>query len=141
MDAPVGGGLPGRGEQVLRASSPPPASVGQRNADLQYVFGIGGEQDLSERELPHLAGWRDSRPVRVGNGAWLQRQLDVYGELLGAARRLVDQLGDLDPVTRQFLDRGGEYGAAARWRRAGPGNLGDPGRAAGLPVFEADVLG
>ena len=51
-----------------------------RGLDLQIMFGIGGERDLSERELPHLAGWRDSRPVRVGNGAWTQRQLDVYGE-------------------------------------------------------------
>jgi GH15 family glucan-1,4-alpha-glucosidase len=56
------------------------ASQLQDGADLQIMFGIGGEQDLSERELPHLAGWRDSRPVRVGNDAWRQRQLDVYGE-------------------------------------------------------------
>ena len=60
--------------------------------DLQIMFGVGGEHDLTERELAHLAGWRDSRPVRVGNGAWNQRQLDVYGELLGAAHRLVAQL-------------------------------------------------
>jgi len=46
------------------------------------LFGIGGEHDLTERELPHLPGWRGSAPVRVGNGAWRQRQLDVYGELM-----------------------------------------------------------
>jgi alpha,alpha-trehalase len=92
----------------------------QRDADLQIMFGIGGEQDLSERELPHLAGWRGSRPVRVGNGAWLQRQLDVYGELLGAAQRLVDQLGDLDPVTRRFLTAAADT-AAARWRQKDQG--------------------
>jgi alpha,alpha-trehalase len=92
----------------------------QRDADLQIMFGIGGEQDLSERELPHLGGWRGSRPVRVGNGAWLQRQLDVYGELLGAAQRLVDQLGDLDPVTRQFLTAAADT-AAARWRQQDQG--------------------
>src|ERR1700756_1714493 len=61
--------------------------------DLQIMFGVGGERDLSERELPHLAGWRDSRPVRVGNGAWSQRQLDVYGELLRAAQRPGGQPG------------------------------------------------
>ncbi|MFD0502320.1 glycoside hydrolase family 15 protein [Streptomyces chiangmaiensis] len=44
---------------------------------LQIVFGVGGERDLSERELPHLSGWRASRPVRVGNGAWTQTQLDA----------------------------------------------------------------
>ena len=54
------------------------------------MFGIGGERDLTERELPHLEGWRNSAPVRVGNGAWNQRQLDVYGELLSAVYRLSD---------------------------------------------------
>ncbi len=82
--------------------------------DLQIMFGIGGEHDLSERELPDLAGWRDSRPVRVGNQAWRQRQLDVYGELLGAAQRLVEQLGGLDPVTRQFLAAAADA-AASMW--------------------------
>jgi GH15 family glucan-1,4-alpha-glucosidase len=70
---------------------------------LQIMFGVGGEHDLSERELPHLRGWRDSRPVRVGNGAWNQRQIDVYGELLGAAHRLADQLDELDDDTKRFL--------------------------------------
>jgi GH15 family glucan-1,4-alpha-glucosidase len=90
------------------------ASQLRRGADLQIMFGIGGERDLSERELPHLAGWRDSRPVRVGNGAWTQRQLDVYGELLGAAQRLIDRLGKLDPVTQQFLAAAADT-AASRW--------------------------
>jgi GH15 family glucan-1,4-alpha-glucosidase len=63
-----------------------------RGGDLQIMFGIGGERDLSERELPHLVGWRDSAPVRVGNGAWQQRQLDVYGELrLERARAVFDR--------------------------------------------------
>jgi GH15 family glucan-1,4-alpha-glucosidase len=90
------------------------ASQLQRGTDLQIMFGIGGERDLSERELGHLAGWRDSRPVRVGNGAWTQRQLDVYGELLGAAQRLVAQLGRLDPVTQRFLAAAADT-AAVRW--------------------------
>lgn len=75
----------------------------ERGVDMQIMFGIGGEHDLSERELPHLSGWRASRPVRVGNGAWNQRQLDVYGELLNAAYRLQGQLTALDAVTRSFL--------------------------------------
>ncbi len=86
----------------------------RRGADLQIMFGVGGEHDLSERELPHLAGWRDSRPVRVGNAAWNQHQLDVYGELLGAAQRLAGQLGELDPVTQQFLAAAADT-AARRW--------------------------
>ena len=71
-----------------------------RGGDLQIMFGIGGERDLTERELPHLEGWRHSAPVRVGNGAWNQRQLDVYGEL---ARRRVPPLG---PPLRRRLPTG-----------------------------------
>ncbi len=70
-----------------------------RGGDLQIMFGIGGERDLTERELPHLTGWRGSAPVRVGNGAWRQRQLDVYGELLSAVYRLSDRI--FDPVARR----------------------------------------
>ena len=70
---------------------------------LQIMFGIGGEHDLSERVLPQLSGWRQSGPVRVGNGAWNQPQLDVYGELLDAAFRLREQLGEMEPATRKFL--------------------------------------
>jgi alpha,alpha-trehalase len=83
--------------------------------DLQIMFGVGGERDLTERDLAHLTGWRSSRPVRVGNGAWQQRQLDVYGELLGAAHRLADQLGDMDEATQRFLVAAADT-AAARWQ-------------------------
>ena len=87
---------------------------------LQIMFGVGGEHDLTERELPHLEGWRDSRPVRVGNGAWDQAQIDVYGELLGAAHRLADQLGGLDEQTRAFLVACADT-AAQRWREKDQG--------------------
>ncbi len=50
--------------------------------DLQIMYGIRGERDLTERELPHLSGYGDSRPVRIGNGAADQKQLDVFGEVL-----------------------------------------------------------
>jgi alpha,alpha-trehalase len=96
------------------------ASQLQRGLDLQIMFGVGGEHDLSERELPHLAGWRDSRPVRVGNGAWNQRQLDVYGELLAAARRLAEELGEPDLLTRQFLAAAADM-AASRWQEKDQG--------------------
>ena len=55
-----------------------------RARDLQLVYGIGGERRLGESELPTLQGWRGSRPVRVGNAAHAQFQLDVYGELMDA---------------------------------------------------------
>jgi alpha,alpha-trehalase len=85
-----------------------------RGVDLQVMFGILGNRDLTERELPHLAGWRGSAPVRVGNGAWTQRQVDVYGELLAAVYRLRDQISDLDPATRDFLLAVADT-AARRW--------------------------
>jgi alpha,alpha-trehalase len=87
---------------------------------LQIMFGVGGEHDLTERTLPHLSGWRDSRPVRVGNGAWTQQQIDVYGELLGAAHRLADQIGQMDADMRAFLVALADT-AAARWREKDQG--------------------
>ncbi|MEU1465870.1 glycoside hydrolase family 15 protein [Streptomyces sp. NPDC005727] len=85
-----------------------------KERSLQIMFGVGGEHDLSERTLPHLRGWRDSRPVRVGNGAWSQQQIDVYGELLDAAHRLADQLQRIDDDTRRFLIACADT-AAERW--------------------------
>ena len=83
---------------------------------LQIMFGIGGEHDLSERILPQLSGWRGSGPVRVGNGAWAQPQLDVYGELLDAAFQLRHQLGEMEPATREFLAALADA-AASHWQR------------------------
>jgi GH15 family glucan-1,4-alpha-glucosidase len=91
-----------------------------RGLDLQIMFGIGGEHDLSERELPHLSGWRGSAPVRTGNGAWRQRQLDVYGALLDAAYTLREQLGELAEHARRFL-RAAADTAAARWKEKDQG--------------------
>lgn len=108
--------------------------------DLQIMFGVGGERDLTERELPHLEGWRRSVPVRVGNGAWDQRQLDVYGELLSAVYRLSDHVFDnatrrvgplsapvkwgappeLTPATRRFLVESADT-AAQRWQEKDQG--------------------
>jgi GH15 family glucan-1,4-alpha-glucosidase len=88
--------------------------------ELQIMFGVGGERELPERDLAHLPGWRASSPVRVGNGAWNQRQLDVYGELLDAAATLPEYLAELAPETRLFLADAADA-AAARWRSADHG--------------------
>ena len=50
--------------------------------DLQIMYGIGGERDLGESTLDHLGGYGGARPVRIGNGAYSQRQNDVWGALL-----------------------------------------------------------
>jgi GH15 family glucan-1,4-alpha-glucosidase len=96
------------------------ASQVRQGSDLQIMLGVGGEHDLTERELTHLTGWRNSAPVRVGNEAWTQRQLDVYGELLDAACRLPEQLDRLGPATRQFLADLADS-AAARWQEKDQG--------------------
>jgi GH15 family glucan-1,4-alpha-glucosidase len=62
-------------EWLLRATAGDPAT-------LQTMYGVGGERRLTELELNWLVGYEGSRPVRTGNGAHAQLQLDVYGELL-----------------------------------------------------------
>ena len=100
-----------------------------RGLPLGIMFGIGGERDLTERELPHLSGWRDSRPVRVGNDAWQQEQLDVYGALLDAAFTVRAQLVDMHDATRAFLVAAADA-AAARWAEDDQGiwEMRGPGR-------------
>src|ERR671937_736714 len=89
-------------------------------ASLQIMYGIGGEHDLTERELPHLRGWRYSQPVRVGNGAWGQTQLDVYGELLNSLWLYREQLGELHPEIQEFVADLANT-AAHRWRETDAG--------------------
>jgi len=59
----------------------------QQDADglLQPLYGIDGRKDITEVELTHLSGYMNSSPVRLGNGAFEQRQLDLYGAVLDAA--------------------------------------------------------
>ena len=57
---------------------------GDSKWELQIMYGIDGRTDLTEHTLDYLSGWRNSRPVRVGNGAWDQHQNDVWGMLLDA---------------------------------------------------------
>jgi len=117
--------------RVLQALKFQPSGAIVAAATTSLPEGVGGEYDLSERTLSHLSGWRNSRPVRVGDGAWDQQQVDVYGELLGAAHRLVDHLHDLDPQTRSSLGAVADA-AAARWKEKGPGHLGGLGGAPAL---------
>ncbi len=64
-------------EWLLRAIAGDPGQ-------MQIMYGVGGERSLPELELGHLAGFENSRPVRIGNAASAQFQLDVYGEVIDA---------------------------------------------------------
>jgi GH15 family glucan-1,4-alpha-glucosidase len=89
---------------------------------VQIVFGVDGERALHEQRLDHLAGHRGSRPVRIGNAAWRQRQLDALGELLGVAQLLRERLDDFafDPPTARFLVQLAER-AARDWEQPDAG--------------------
>ncbi|KAH9869306.1 hypothetical protein IAQ61_006512 [Plenodomus lingam] len=67
-----------------------------RGSPLPIMFTIWGGTDIPEVELAHLAGYRDSRPVRIGNGAAFHTQLDIYGELMDGIY-LVNRFGQ--PIT------------------------------------------
>jgi GH15 family glucan-1,4-alpha-glucosidase len=71
---------------------------------LRIMYGVEAEHELAERELDHLAGYRDSRPVRVGNGAYAQQQIDVYGDILDLASLYVRLGGELDLQHRRLLE-------------------------------------
>ncbi|MGW4580284.1 glycoside hydrolase family 15 protein [Rhodococcus aetherivorans] len=66
-------------------------------AKIQIMYGIGGERRLTEFELPEIPGYEGSTPVRVGNAASEQFQLDVYGELIGVAFLSTEAVGRVEP--------------------------------------------
>lgn len=91
-----------------------------RPEDLQIMYGIGGERWLPEIELTHLAGHRGSLPVRIGNGAVRQTQLDANGQILEAAFLYHKAGGEITAENWRFL-----AGLAAivcdRWRHPDQG--------------------
>jgi GH15 family glucan-1,4-alpha-glucosidase len=88
---------------------------------IQIMYGVEGERDLTEHSLDHLRGFRGSRPVRVGNEAWKQKQLDVTGEVVYAVHLLRDQLGDeFDGLTAHLVSALADR-AAKSWREPDAG--------------------
>ncbi len=73
-----------------------------QDSNLQLMYSIDGESDLDETELAHLEGYRHSKPVRIGNDAYKQSQLDIYGELMDSIY-LYDKYGE--PVTYDFWEK------------------------------------
>jgi len=91
-----------------------------RPEDLQIMYGVGGERSLPERELEHLAGHRDSAPVRVGNDAVKQLQLDCYGQIIEAAYLYGKAGGELTESNWTFLAGLADI-ACARWQHPDQG--------------------
>ncbi|HEY6189870.1 MAG TPA: glycoside hydrolase family 15 protein [Pyrinomonadaceae bacterium] len=84
--------------------------------ELQIMYRIDGEPHLPERTLDHLEGYRGSRPVRIGNAAFEQKQLDIYGEVIDAAYLCHEHIrrpisADMWEMLRYMADR-----TAERWR-------------------------
>jgi GH15 family glucan-1,4-alpha-glucosidase len=87
---------------------------------LSIMYDVFGRTGLRERELAHLAGYRGSKPVRIGNGAYGQRQLDVYGEVVMAADTVAANGTRLDAIERRML-RGFGATACRLWREPDSG--------------------
>ena len=125
---------------IRLAGRPAVRAGGTGGEPLQIMYRVDGDPDLTEETLEHWEGYRGSYPVRVGNGAADQLQLDIYGEALYA-------LAQGEHIGRAGRLRG-LAGAAAMpglaRRPLGParrGHLGDPRRAQGLHLQPGDVLG
>ncbi len=77
--------------------------------ELKVLYDVYGKLPGPERELASLAGYQGSRPVRIGNGAVNQLQLDIYGEVVDATTLFVREGGQLDRETQRMLCGFGEY--------------------------------
>jgi len=86
-----------------------------RPQDLQIMYGILGDRSLPELELSHLAGHRSSAPVRIGNGAVRQMQLDAYGQILQAGYLYAKAGGSLTSENWRFLAGVADI-VCTRWR-------------------------
>ena len=80
-------------------------STSGRARDLQVMYGLGGERRLTETKIPELEGYMNSKPVRIGNGAYAQFQLDIYGEIMDSAHIFRKFGGAVDADYWEYLRR------------------------------------
>jgi GH15 family glucan-1,4-alpha-glucosidase len=83
--------------------------------ELQVMYGVGGEHRLTEINLDELEGYRGARPVRIGNAAYEQTQLDVHGVLVQLSADRLERGGEIDADYWRFLS-GVIDAAAVRWK-------------------------
>ncbi|HET9074725.1 MAG TPA: glycoside hydrolase family 15 protein [Solirubrobacteraceae bacterium] len=91
------------------------ADVAGGQEDLQVMYGVDGERNLEEYELDHLSGYESARPVRIGNGAFTQKQHDVWGALLDSVWLHTRSRDSLDERVWPILSKQVEE-AIAHWR-------------------------
>ena len=107
---------------------------------MQIMYGIDGRRDLTESTRDDLSGYAGARPVRIGNGAFDQRQNDVFGAVLDSillhTRRSERLPRRIWPVVEAQATC-----ASKVWSEPGPGDLGGARRTAALRLLKADVLG
>ena len=96
------------------------ASTQQTEPRLKVLYGIRGESRIDETILHHLEGYRGSRPVRLGNAASVQWQLDMYGELLGAIDRFAQEGEEIPPEARELIIHTADL-LAGRWEEPDEG--------------------
>ena len=87
---------------------------------LRVLYDVFGNPHIKEEQLPHLDGYRHSRPVRIGNGARTQLQLDIYGAVIQAAHEFVFRGGELDLAKARCI-RGFGRTVAELWREPDDG--------------------
>ena len=69
--------------------------IPNKNEKLQIMYGIDGQKTLTEKILKHLSGYKNSKPVRIGNAAYIQKQNDIYGILVDAIHFQIERFKDI----------------------------------------------
>ena len=69
--------------------------IPNKNEKLQIMYGIDGQKNLTEKILKHLSGYKNSKPVRIGNAAYIQKQNDIYGILVDAIHFQIEKFKDI----------------------------------------------
>jgi len=90
--------------------------------NVQIMYGLQGQIDLTEEILPHLEGYRGSKPVRIGNSAYLQKQWDIFGSMLDTVWRIheLDKTYDIQESTWDILRKFANY-VVKIWREPDEG--------------------